>query len=230
MTVPGWLTIVSWAALAVALVSSAIIATDIFGRGHRQQMRVMEAVWPITALYFGPAALVAYRHWARGGTGAETHHRSGSGGGKPFWASVAVGATHCGAGCTLGDLVAEWVVFAAGLRLAGFALPVEYPFDYVLALGLGIVFQYFAIAPMRDVSLGEGLKLAAKADFLSLTAFEEGLFGWMAVVQLVMFPGPHLPTDRAAFWFLMQVGMVVGFATTYPMNWWLIRRGVKEAM
>ncbi len=57
--------------------------------------------------------------------------------GKPFRAGTAVSATHCGAGCVLGDLIAEWVVFAAGLQLAGLALAVEYSFDYVLALGWG---------------------------------------------------------------------------------------------
>jgi hypothetical protein len=38
---------------------------DIFGRGHRQQMGVMEAVYPITALYLGPLALVLYWRWGR---------------------------------------------------------------------------------------------------------------------------------------------------------------------
>jgi hypothetical protein len=41
-----------------------------------------------------------------------------------------------------------------------------------------------------------------------------------------MFPTPYLPTDSAAFWFMMQVG----FAATYPVNWWLIRRGIKDIM
>jgi hypothetical protein len=32
--------------------------------------------------------------------------------------------------------------------------------------------------------------------------------------------------DHAAFWFLTQAGMHLGFVfTTYPVNWWLIRRG-----
>ena len=139
-------------------------------------------------------------------------------------------ATHCGAGCVLGDLIAEWIVFAAALTLAGFALPVEYPFDYVLALSWGILFQYFVIVPVRHPGVREGLNLAAKADFLALSAFEIGLFGWMAIMQLVLFPSPDLPTNSAAFWFLMQVGMLIGFVTTYPMNWWLIRHGIKEVM
>jgi hypothetical protein len=29
---------------------------------------------------------------------------------------------------------------------------------------------------------------------------------------------------------MMQIAMVVGFATAYPVNWWLIARGIKERM
>ncbi|MFI6073943.1 DUF4396 domain-containing protein [Actinoplanes sp. NPDC051343] len=36
--------------------------------------------------------------------------------------------------------------------------------------------------------------------------------------------------DTAAYWFLMQIGMALGFLTAYPVNAWLIRRGIKEAM
>ena len=32
------------------------------------------------------------------------------------------------------------------------------------------------------------------------------------------------------FWFVMQLAMLCGFATAYPVNWWLIRSGIKEAM
>jgi hypothetical protein len=32
------------------------------------------------------------------------------------------------------------------------------------------------------------------------------------------------------FWFMMQIAMLFGFLTAYPMNWWLIRKGIKEAM
>lgn len=226
---PAWLTVASWTWIALALLSAALVLADTYGLGYRQRMWIMEAVWPVTALYFGPLTLPAYLRWGRPAT-----HRwmraHGDPPDKPFWAQVAVGVSHCGAGCSLGDLVAEWVVFGAGLQLVGFALPVEYPFDYALALGLGIVFQFFAIAPMRGLPVGKGLRVAAQVDFLSLTAFEVGLFGWMAIMQLVLFPSPHLSTDHAAFWLLMQVGMIVGFATAYPMNWWLIRRGIKEAM
>lgn len=224
-----WLTVIAWIALAVAFATAALIGYDIYGRGFRQKMKVMEAVWPITALYFGPLAWVGYRRWGRLNS-PKHQHRTGE---EPDYGepvSVAVGVSHCGAGCTLGDIIGAWVVFAIGWELLGLALPAEYIADFSLAFALGIAFQYFSIAPMRDLGVREGIVAALKADTLSLTAFEIGLFGWMAVMQLVLFPGPHLHPDHAAYWLLMQIGMVLGFATAYPVNVWLIRRGIKEAM
>ncbi|MFC7482972.1 DUF4396 domain-containing protein [Luedemannella flava] len=102
----------------------------------------------------------------------------------PDWATTGIGVMHCGAGCTLGDIIAESAIFMLGVAIAGRAIWAEYVGDYALALLLGIAFQYFAIAPMRGLSLGKGLWQAAKADVLSLTAFEVGLFGWMALMAL----------------------------------------------
>jgi hypothetical protein len=93
-----------------------------------------------------------------------------------------------------------------------------------------VVFQYFAIAPMRGLAVGEGLLAALKADVVSLSAFEIGLFGWMALMRFVYFPGSHLQPDSAADWFLMQLGMIAGFATAWPANVWLVRRGIKDPM
>jgi hypothetical protein len=220
---------VSWIALLTAFACAIEIGYDIYGRGYRQHMRVMEAVWPVTALYFGPVATWAYRRFGRPKT-QRWQQEHGDPPEQPGWASIFTGVSHCGAGCTLGDIVAETTVFLLGVQIAGTALLAEYVGDYALALLLGIAFQYFAIAPMRGLGLRKGLVQAAKADVLSLTAFEVGLFAWMAFMQLVLFREPHLHPDHAAYWFLMQVGMVLGFFTAWPANVWLIRKGIKEAM
>jgi preprotein translocase subunit SecD len=34
----------------------------------------------------------------------------------------------------------------------------------------------------------------------------------------------------AVFWFMMQIGLIFGFVTTYPANWLLVKWGVKSAM
>lgn len=53
--------------------------------------------------------------------------------------------------------------------------------DYVLAFLFGIAFQYFTIKPMRGLSPRAGLIAALKANSLSLTAWQLGMYGWMAV-------------------------------------------------
>ena len=119
-------------------------------------------------------------------------------------------------------VISEFAIFWLALAISGSMLGAEYLGDYVLALIFGIAFQYFAIAPMRGLGLKDGLKAAAKADFISLTFFEVGLFAWMAIMTFVLFPAPHqLMANSASFWLLMQVGMMVGYATSWPANVWL---------
>ncbi len=226
---PTWLTVISWISLGLAFLCAGIILYDVFVRGYRQHMWVMEAVWPITALYFGPLALWAYYRWGRP-MSHEWQEEHGEPPEKGLPAAVATADSHCGAGCTLADIVGSSAVFLLGLEIAGLALWSEYIVNYALAFALGIAFQYYSIKPMRDLSPSKGLKEALKADTLSLTSFQVGLYGWMAIMQLVLFPVEHLHPDQAAYWFLMQIGMVLGFLTSYPVNWWLIQRGTKEAM
>jgi hypothetical protein len=98
---------------------------------------------------------------------------------RPWWVTIAIEVSHCGSGCTLGDVISEFAIFGLGFTIAGVTLGAEYAGDYVLALAFGIVFQYFAIAPMRGLGLKDSLLAAAKADRISLTAFEVGLSaGW----------------------------------------------------
>ncbi len=124
---------------------------------------------------------------------------------------------------------AEGGVFFLGLTIAGAAIWPALIADFALAYLLGIVFQYFAIVPMRGLGFKAGVVAAVKADTLSIAAYEIGMFAWMALVYFVLFH-PHLTPDQPAYWFMMQIAMIVGFATSYPMNRWLIKRDLKEAM
>lgn len=221
--VPDWLHSIAELSLAAALICAAAIVIDIFS-GHRQKMWIMEAVWPITALWAGPVGLWAYFRFGRMSRGDGK-----AGGEKPFAVVVATAATHCGAGCTLGDLAAEWIHFAAPFTIAGVAMFGAWALDFVLAFVLGIAFQYFTIVPMRQLGFGEGIVQALKADALSLTAWQVGMYGWMAIVRFAIF-GTELLKTAPAFWFMMQIAMAAGFLTAYPVNWWLVKKGIKEKM
>lgn len=160
-------------------------------------------------------------------------------GGKPtpFPMRVANGTLHCGSGCTLGDIVAEWLVFLFPTIAVWFVFDHKifavWIVDFIFAFAFGIVFQYFTIAPMRGLSFGPGMRAAVKADTFSLTAWQVGMYGFMGFAYFYLFGhvlGARLTTDTPEFWFMMQIAMMCGFVTAYPVNWWLIRAGIKEAM
>lgn len=197
-------------------------------------MWIMNVVWPITALYSGPLGLWAYFHWGVLSSrpamlNAKRRGEPPPGKQKPFWQSVATGATHCGAGCSLGDVVAESALIVFPLTLFGKPLFAGWVVDYLLALLFGIAFQYFTIKPMRNLSPADGLKQAFKADVLSLSAWQIGMYGWMAVATFAIF-GHELQKTGPVFWFEMQIAMLCGFLTSFPVNWWLLRSGIKEQM
>jgi hypothetical protein len=225
--IPTWLHVLAIASLAGC--SFIAIAIAVHVRHHRKHMAIMNAVWPISALYGGVFALFLYARFGR------AHGKA------PFPASVAIGTAHCGAGCTLGDMFAESLaVFFPGVllwfgwhNLFADKMFAVWVLDFACAFALGIVFQYFAIAPMRDLPLGSGLMAAFKADTLSLAAWQVGMYGFMAIAQFAIFApwlGQILEPTTVEFWFVMQIAMLAGFLTSYPVNWWLIKAGIKERM
>jgi hypothetical protein len=226
------LTAVSFVSLGVAALCAIAVALDV-ALTRRQHMAIMNIVWPLTALYAGPIAIAAYLWFGRapkalGDAPRAKGHAHGSGR-RPLWQSVALGTTHCGAGCTLGDIVAENVVVVLPLTLFGRAVYGTWALDFALAFIFGIAFQFFAIRAMRGGSIAATLAAALKADALSLTAWQVGMYAFMAIAIFVLLP-PDVAKSDPRFWFMMQVAMLAGFATSYPVNAWLIRRGWKERM
>jgi hypothetical protein len=55
------------------------------------------------------------------------------------------------------------------------------------------------------------------------------MYGWMAIASFAVFQR-ELPTTDPVFWFMMQIAMLLGFLTSYPVNWWLLKAGIKERM
>lgn len=227
-TIPQGVHIAAIALLMLGVLCAAYMAWEM--KRTPPKMAVMRFVWPLCALFAGPLLIWFY------------HHYAGMDSGKtPYAAKVAKGTLHCGAGCSLADLICENVAHIAPGVLAFFGMGTifeteifaQWTMDYVFALLIGIVFQYFAIAPMRDLSVGEGIVAATKADVLSLTSWQVGMYGFMGLAHFVLFPalfGGKVDAGSPVFWVAMQIAMLAGFATAYFPNWWLIRSGLKEEM
>lgn len=115
---PTWLSSVAWIALALGVLCAVALLLDIYAAGYRQRMPIMEAVWPINALYLGPFAVWAYKRFGRPQS-RKWQDLNGDPPPKPGWASTTIGVMHCGAGCTLGDIIAETTIFLLGITIAG---------------------------------------------------------------------------------------------------------------
>ncbi len=166
--VSSFVEIMSVSPLSVAALCGLWITFDILA-GHKQHIWIMNLVWPITALYAGSIAIFAYYKVGRLSTyramiAAKEHGDEPLRKKKPFWQMVALGASHCGSGCTLADIRGEWALFAFPLPVFGMKIFGARVVDYFLTLLLGIFFQYFSTAPMRGLSISEGMEEAAKAD------------------------------------------------------------------
>jgi hypothetical protein len=233
-TFPHWLGSLSIASILLGVVCAVAIVIDECRRPQR--MWIMNLVWPLTALFGSVLWLAAYFAWGRGGSNDKEKQPE-----PPFPVMVLKGTSHCGAGCTLGDIIAEWAAFLFPTLAVWFGwhgifeektFAVWIP-DFIVAFLLGVLFQYFTIKPMRDLSSWQGVVAALKADIASITAWQLGMYGVMAIIQFLWFRpayGGVAPVASPEFWFAMQLSMLAGFATSYPVNWWLIRWGVKERM
>lgn len=194
--VPTWLTAVAWTYVAVAVLSAAFIAFDIFGRGNRQSSVALDVVWPVSALYLGPLAVWMYVQWGRP-RAASTVTATGLAG---------------GAASALAHLVAVPLVIASGVTIAGLDLWVMIIVIAVLATVLLAVFEVVA---------GKPPAVAALIGLVTVLAFDVGMLGWMLLLH---FSENMPPATTMAFWFLMQLGVVLGTLTALPVVRWFVAR------
>lgn len=217
---------VSWAAVSLGLLTAIAVAFDV--TAHPQHMKIMNVVWPITGLYLPVLGWRLYADMARRKPSSMPVDMQSARSDLPFWKSVFVSTTHCAAGCVVGDIIAAPIVFWAGWEIFGQRLFAEFVVLFVLAYIFGIAFQYLPIRATRRISRRTALLEAIKADTLALTAFEIGLFAWMAAFHFLLVPGVEVTSPT--YWFMMQIGMVIGFIASFPPNWYLVRAGVKPRM
>lgn len=216
---PDWLTPVSWFFVALGVLSAIVVLYEIVGRRHRQRNGAMNLVWPVAALFLGPAAVWAFRRWGRDHSAPSSPSEVGSDG--RLSRDAVAGSTPGGAAATVGHFIGVPLVVASGLTIAGTNLWVLIIVIALLAIGLLFVFEYFFAAPVSRGTAGRRAGVALVAAALTVVAFDIGMGGWMLLMHFGNFM--PAPTD-IRFFFLMQIGLVLGFLTAYPMVRELLRR------
>jgi Domain of unknown function (DUF4396) len=111
----------------------------------------------------------------------------------------------------------------------GLAGLVEVVVEYILGFAFGwTIFQALFMRDMAGGSYLRALRSTFVAELLSMNLLMAGM------VPTVMALKSRIPfaADPASprFWFVMSMGLLVGFIFAYPMNWWLVAYHLKHGM
>ncbi len=214
--IPDWLTPVAWTYIALSLLSVAFIAADIYLARRRHHSVAPELVWVTSALYLGPFAIPVYL--SRGRTRAS----SSADDTKTQTDATALAVLPGGGASAVAHLIAVPFVVAIGWTIAGVAM---WPMILVIAVLVTIMLAVYEHLASRSASTGHvrGLSIGAAlaAALITVAGFDIGMVGWML---LLYYNSAMPPVTESTFWFLMQVGVIVGLATGYPAVKWLLRR------
>ena len=140
------------------------------------------------------------------------------------WRQVLGSTMHCAAGDGLGIIAGA--ALAAHWHLAAWG---DLALEYGLGFGFGwTVFQAFAMRDMAGGSYRRSLQMTFLPEFLSMNLLMTGM---VVTNHLLM---PHVVGSAeplvAGFWFVMSMSLIAGFIFAYPMNWWLVAKGLKHGM
>jgi hypothetical protein len=134
-------------------------------------------------------------------------------------ARLATSATiHCLAGCGLGEVLGVIIGVALGFtRLGTITLAVSLGFVFGFALGLIPLFRagFTTKDAFRQVLIAEGLSIAVmETTEVLVEVYTPG----------VMESGLSSPL----FWFGMGLALTAGFIAAWPVNYWLVGKGIRH--
>ena len=134
---------------------------------------------------------------------------------------VAFDATrHCLTGCAIGEILGMVIGTALGLsNVATIALAV------VLAFVFGYSFTFIPLL-QRGLAFGTAAGITFVADTFSITVMEIVDNAVMVIIPGAM--DAHLTSPL--FWASLAFALAVAFAAAYPVNFWLISRGLGHAV
>lgn len=137
----------------------------------------------------------------------------------------ALGSTmHCVAGDGIGILAGAVI---------GSVLSLEWPFMIALEYGLGFgfgwtIFQALFMRGMAGESYWTALRRAFIPEFLSMNFLMAGMIPVASLFWAAL--GGERGPLTATFWFVMSMALLAGAIVAYPMNWWLVAKGLKHGM
>jgi hypothetical protein len=140
------------------------------------------------------------------------------------WRQVLGSTMHCVAGDGVGILAGA--ILSSFFGLTGLA---EIAVEYILGFAFG--WTIFGPLFMRDMAGGSyrcALRGTFVSELLSMNLLMAGMVPTVMALKSFITAAAH-PT-ASSFWFVMSMGLLVGFIVAYPMNWWLVANHLKHGM
>jgi hypothetical protein len=174
----------------------------------------------LTGLYMGPIALVLYILADKEPRPGE-HERFIA----PMWKQSIGSTLHCVAGDATGVIIAATIT-----GLLGLPMWIDMTLEYIVAFILGLfIFQALFMRDMFGGSYGLALRRSILPEWLSMNMMMAGMFPIM--VRFMMGRDMRAMDPRELlYWGVMSLAITVGFFTAYPMNWWLVSKGLKHGL
>jgi FtsP/CotA-like multicopper oxidase with cupredoxin domain len=208
--------LVVWFALAVA--STAYVAWDQYR--NNPEPTVMKWGFILVTLYMGPIALLLYVMADKEPRPGE-HERFI----KPLWKQGVGSTIHCVAGDATGIILAAAVTAALGLPM-WLDLIVEYLTGFAFGL---FIFQSLFMKSMMGGTYLDNVRKTFVPELISMNFMMAG----MAPVMSFLMMGRDMRAMEPAellFWGVMSLGVMAGFALAYPVNVWMVQRGLKHGL
>ncbi|MCF8567056.1 DUF4396 domain-containing protein [Alicyclobacillus tolerans] len=203
-----------WGVSSIA--SSVWLLVDL--RNQPEIMSMMKVAWTLITLYLGVIGLALYVTSCREPRPG-THDEFVA----PMWKQATGSVIHCVAGDALGIVGAAVVTSLLGMPMYG-----DMVVEYIVGFLVGwLLFQTIPMMHMNHISLQSALRTGFWAELLSLTFMVLGMFPTMVYLMSlwsVMSPWSF------GFWFVMSMSILVGSVVTYPINWWMVSKGMKHGM
>ena len=181
--------------------------------------RVMKLAWILVVLYTGTIGLFIYLLSCRQPL-PDTHDAFIA----PHWKQATGSLLHCVAGDATGIIFSAAVVYHFGLP-NGIDLTIEYISAFIVGL---FVFQALFMIAMYKGNYWMAVRKTFFAETISMNMVMVGMIPTMVILMHVL-PEADNPY-HAEFWGVMSLATMAGMITAYPINSWMVSRGLKHGM
>lgn len=179
---------------------------------------LMKLAWVLIILYTGPVGIVLYILSCRKPAG--TTHTEFI---KDHWKQSVGSMIHCIAGDATGIIIAAIIAYNLSVP-NGIDLILEYVGGFVVGL---LVFQALFMLNMYG-NYWVAVKKTFFAETVSMNMVMVGMFPTMIILKH-LWPQGDSPLDPT-FWFIMSLSTLAAGVTAYPINSWMVGRGIKHGM